>query len=291
MQLRVLLVAFMAYLSLGGPLRAEPEPALAPIAGASETVEQALCRLVESSARSRKVPIAFFTRLIFRESSFRTGVVSPAGAQGVAQFMPGTAQERGLADPFDPEQAIPASAHLLADLRTRFGNLGLAAAAYNGGPNRVANWLEGKGELAAETRSYVIIITGRSAEDWAEEAKAKSGVDVPDAPTSCLQVTASLRVRRGPQAPDIALAPFAPWGVQLAGNFSKALALASFARARQSYAKVLPDLRPMVIGTRLRSRGLRTYYRVRLPAQTRQAADTLCNRIRSVGGACAVLRS
>jgi hypothetical protein len=291
MQLRVLLVAFMAYLSLGGPLRAEPEPALTPIAGASETVEQALCRLVESSARSRKLPIAFFTRLIFRESSFRTGVVSPAGAQGVAQFMPGTAQERGLADPFDPEQAIPASAHLLADLRTRFGNLGLAAAAYNGGPNRVANWLEGKGELAAETRSYVIIITGRSAEDWAEEAKAKSGVDVPDAPTSCLQVTASLRVRRGPQAPDIALAPFAPWGVQLAGNFSKALALASFARARQSYAKVLPDLRPMVIGTRLRSRGLRTYYRVRLPAQTRQAADTLCNRIRSVGGACAVLRS
>jgi hypothetical protein len=291
MQLRVLLVAFMACLSLGGPLRAEPEPALAPIAGASETVEQALCRLIESSARSRKLPIAFFTRLIFRESSFRTGVVSPAGAQGVAQFMPGTAQERGLADPFDPEQAIPASAHLLADLRTRFGNLGLAAAAYNGGPNRVANWLEGKSELAAETRSYVIIITGRSAEDWAEEAKAKSGVDVPDAPTSCLQVTASLRVRRGPQAPDIALAPFAPWGVQLAGNFSKALALASFARARQSYAKVLPDLRPMVIGTRLRSRGLRTYYRVRLPAQTRQAADTLCNRIRSVGGACAVLRS
>ena len=289
MQLRVLLVAFMACLSLGGPLRAEPEPALAPIV--SETVEQALCRLVESSARSRKLPIAFFTRLIFRESSFRTGVVSPAGAQGVAQFMPGTAQERGLADPFDPEQAIPASAHLLTDLRTRFGNLGLAAAAYNGGPNRVANWLEGKGELAAETRSYVIIITGRSAEDWAEEAKAKSGVDVPDAPTSCLQVTASLRVRRGPQAPDIALAPFAPWGVQLAGNFSKALALASFARARQSYAKVLPDLRPMVIGTRLRSRGLRTYYRVRLPAQTRQAADTLCNRIRSVGGACAVLRS
>jgi hypothetical protein len=290
MQLRQLLAALLTPLALAGPLRAEPGQA--PAAGASETVEQALCRLIESSARARKLPVAFFTRLIFRESSFRTGVVSPAGAQGVAQFMPGTAQERGLADPFDPEQAVPASAHLLADLRTRFGNLGLAAAAYNGGPTRVANWLEGKGELAAETRSYVVIITGRSAEDWAEEAKAKSGVDVPDAPaTSCLQVTASLRVPRGRLAPDIALAPFAPWGVQLAGNFSKALALASFARARQSYAKVLPDLRPMVIGTRLRSRGLRTYYRVRLPAQTRQAADALCNRIRSVGGACAVLRS
>jgi SPOR domain len=91
--------------------------------------------------------------------------------------------------------------------------------------------------------------------------------------------------------PDMPEAPFAPWGVQLAGNFSKALALASFARARQSYARVLPDVRPMVIGTRLRSRGLRTYYRIRVPAQTREAADTLCNRIRSVGGACVVLRS
>ena len=291
MQLRLpsaVLILALAWI----PAHAAPEAQPAPAAvGQSETVEQALCRLIEGAARARKLPVGFFTRLIFRESSFRTGVVSPKGAQGVAQFMPGTAQERGLADPFDPEQAIPASAHLLADLRTRFGNLGLAAAAYNGGPTRVANWLDGKGELAAETRSYVAIITGRPAEDWAEEAQTNSGLDVPDAPATCLQVTASLRVRRGPQAPEIALAPFAPWGVQLAGNFSKALALASFARARQSYAKVLPDARPMVIGTRLRSRGLRTYYRVRVPAQTREAADTLCNRIRSVGGACVVLRS
>src|SRR5215207_1144285 len=191
MQLRVLLVAFMPCLSLGGPLRAEPEPALAPIAGASETVEQALCRLVESSARSRKLPIAFFTRLIFRESSFRTGAVSPAGARGVAQFMPGTAQERGLADPFDPEQAIPKSAELLADHRRRFGNLGLAAAAYNGGPSRVASWLEGRGGLPEETRAYVARITGRAAEDWREE---KAGEEAEEAGGSgCLQVVAVLR--------------------------------------------------------------------------------------------------
>jgi len=81
--------------------------------------------------------------LIWQESSFRPGVSSGAGAQGVAQFMPGTAAERGLANPFDPEQAIPKSAELLADLRQRFGNLGLAAAAYNGGPARVEAWLAG----------------------------------------------------------------------------------------------------------------------------------------------------
>ena len=78
----------------------------APSEGATETVEQALCRLIDESAKARGLPIPFLTRLIWRESSFRVGVVSPAGAQGVAQFMPGTARERGLLDPFDPEQAI-----------------------------------------------------------------------------------------------------------------------------------------------------------------------------------------
>src|SRR5215211_8409496 len=76
----------------------------------TETVQEALCRMIETSAKSHNLPVAFFTRLIWQESSFRTGAVSPAGAQGVAQFMPGTAAERGLVDPFDPEQAIPKAA-------------------------------------------------------------------------------------------------------------------------------------------------------------------------------------
>ena len=86
-------------------------------------------------------------------------------------------------------------------------------------------------------------------------------------------------------------APFAPWGVQLAGNFSKSLALASFARARARLAGVLGDTRPMVIGTRLRTRGTRAFYRVRVPAPTRQAADDLCRRIQAARGACVTLRS
>ena len=148
---------------LAGPSRAAPSPE-------SETVEQALCRLIEDSAKARKLPVPFLTRLIWRESAFRVGVVSPAGAQGVAQFMPGTAKDRGLTDPFDPEQAIPHAAHFLADLKRQFGNLGLAAAAYNGGPGRVSAWLAGSGGLPAETRAYVIAITGRLAEDWRPNA-------------------------------------------------------------------------------------------------------------------------
>jgi hypothetical protein len=83
----------------------------------------------------------------------------------------------------------------------------------------------------------------------------------------------------------------APWGVQLAGNFSKELALASYARARQSYAAIIGEIQPMVIGTRLHSRGLRPFYRVRVPAQTRAAADAICGRIRAARGSCVTLRS
>jgi hypothetical protein len=264
----------------------------APDSRAGETVGQALCRLVETSAQARALPVPFLTRLIWQESSFRTTAVSRAGAQGVAQFMPGTAQERGLADPFDPEQAIPAAAHLLSDLRAQFGNLGLAAAAYNGGPNRVAAWLAGNGGLPAETRDYVARITGRSAEEWrgGREASAVS-TRSEEPPQSCLQVTASLKSLRGPATAAATEGPLAPWGVQLSGNFSKSIALASFARARQAYNAILGETQPMVIGTRLRTRGARTYYRVRVGAATRQAANTLCNRIRGIGGACVVLPS
>jgi len=257
-----------------------------------ETVEQALCRLIEGAAQRQDLPRDFLTRLIWQESSFRTAVVSPAGAQGVAQFMPGTAKERGLADPFDPEQAIPKAAELIAELSERFGNLGLAAAAYNGGPARVSLWLEGRGDLPIETRNYVASITGRAVEEWADDLKKSPHPqeieNTKSKPEGCLQVVAFLRQpRRGEDLE----APLAPWGVQLAGNFSKAQALSSYRRARTTYASLLKDTRPMIIGTRLRYRGTRTFYRVRIPADTRKSGEELCQKIRFLGGSCIVLPS
>ncbi len=264
-------------------------PARDAATAGGETVQQALCRTITNAAAKHHLPVDFLTRLIWQESSFRAGVVSSAGAQGIAQFMPGTAHERGLDDPFDPEEAIPASAGLLADLSARFGNLGLAAAAYNGGPARVAAWLAGAGGLPFETRDYVERITGRSAEDWAADVKTNTRADDKTEPVSCLRLAATLRTAPGRAA--VAEAPFAPWGVQLAGNFSKSLALASFARTRTRYASILGGIRPMIIGTRLRTRGTRAFYRVRAPAETRQAAAALCAQIHAARGACIVLRS
>ena len=263
-------------------------------AGPTETAQQALCRVIDRSAQAHGLPPGFLVGVLWRESSFRAGVTSPAGAQGIAQFMPRTAVERGLLDPFDPEQAIPEAAEFLAELAGRFGNLGLAAAAYNGGPTRLTNWLAGQGGLPAETRDYVVAVTARSVEDWAADAKGGAAAEVEGWQRPCLAMAANLR-RPGSRpgaGPDLAAGtPFAPWGVQIAGNFSKERALTSYARVRQAHAAILGELRPMVIGTRLRSRGTRAFYRVRLPAPSREAAGQLCGRIRAAGGSCVVLPS
>ena len=81
--------------------------------------------------------------------------------------MPRVAASYGLDNPFEPFAALKASARLLSDLLGQFGNLGLAAAAYNAGPKRVQDWMARRRKLPAETRHYVHNITGRPAEQWA----------------------------------------------------------------------------------------------------------------------------
>lgn len=128
-----------------------------------------ICEAVKAAAEEHDIPIGFLVRLLWQESRFRSEEVSHAGAQGIAQFMPQTAVEMGLSDPFDPLQAIPASAKFLRKLHNQFGNLGLAAAAYNAGGGRIEKWLSRRSTLPKETRAYVKIITGHKAEAWIEE--------------------------------------------------------------------------------------------------------------------------
>ena len=128
-----------------------------------------ICETVKTAAEENDIPIGFLVRLLWQESRFRAEEVSSAGARGIAQFMPQTAVEMGLRDPFDPLQAIPASAKFLRKLHNQFGNLGLAAAAYNAGGGRIEKWLSRRSTLPKETRAYVKIITGHGAEAWTDE--------------------------------------------------------------------------------------------------------------------------
>lgn len=95
---------------------------------------------------------------LMAESNFNPFAVSPAGARGIAQFMPGTAATYGLRDPFNAAAAIGAQAHMMADLLRRFGSIPLALAAYNAGPGAVASCH--CVPPYAETQAYVARILG-----------------------------------------------------------------------------------------------------------------------------------
>jgi hypothetical protein len=86
------------------------------------------------SAAHWGVPPALMAGQLMAESGFDPNAGSPAGAQGIAQFMPSTAAAYGLTNPFDPVAAIDAQGHLMSDLLRQFGSPELALAAYNAGP-------------------------------------------------------------------------------------------------------------------------------------------------------------
>ncbi len=161
---------------------------LRPICAAAETSENTFSDTISVAARAASLPAELLTRLLWVESRFHPLAVSPAGAQGVAQFMPATAAERGLENPFAPKQAIPQAAKLLADLSLRFGNIGLGLAAYNAGPGRIARWLDGTAYLPDETERFVTAITGQSAEEWAASASFVSWKLGPIGCRSCIRL-------------------------------------------------------------------------------------------------------
>jgi len=276
---------------------APPPAAAAPAPPASQDLRDSVCLMIESAARAHDLPLEFFARVIWQESRFKPDAVGPLTrsgrrAEGIAQFMPGTAAERGLLDPFDPVQALPKSAEFLRELRSQFGNLGLAAAAYNAGPQRVRDWLAGARTLPAETRNYVSAITGISADDW-----ARGGNREPEQPArpDCGELMALLTRAPNPFVAKLTervnLTAAAPWGVQLSAGFSRDQALASYALLARRYAELLSGRDPSLLSTTLRSRGTRAFYQVRVGADTREAANSLCAGIRRAGGACMVLRN
>jgi len=140
--------------------------------GSAAELSDNLFGSIDAAAQASSLPPELLTRLLWVESGFHSTAVSPAGAEGVAQFMPATAAERGLVDPFAPAQAIPQAARLLADLTFRFGNIGLGLAAYNAGPGRIERWLNGSASLPDETRQFVMAITDRSPEEWAVSVRS-----------------------------------------------------------------------------------------------------------------------
>jgi hypothetical protein len=155
-----------------------------------------MCSAIVSVARANELPIPFFANLIWQESSFNVRTISRAGALGVAQFMPQTANEWGLINPFEPIHALHAAGKFLRKLHNQFGNLGLAAAAYNAGPRRITDWMARRGGLPGETRNYVVRITGRQAEQWTSREFARDPeATLMPAKAPCTEVTEAVETQ------------------------------------------------------------------------------------------------
>jgi hypothetical protein len=258
--------------------QAEPSPSPAPAR---------ICDALASAATANDLPIEFLTRLIWQESRFNPEAVSHAGAQGIAQFMPGTATLRGLEDPFNPLEAIAKSAQLLRDLYREFGNLGLAAAAYNAGTRRVRDWLDGRRSLPGETRAYVPLVTGRSVEEWARGQK-----ELLEMPTAnhvpCSQAFTIFGEPTSPASP-LKNETVKPWGVEVVGGPTQAKALARYRQLQLKYPTILAGREPHVVVRDVI--GEMGAARVRAGAETRADAAKLCAELRTAGSYCDVLRN
>jgi len=288
---------------LGGDLKSKPSSPLS---------REAVCYLMREVAIENELPEPLFTRLIWQESKFKPNVVSHVGARGIAQFMPATAAERGLEDPFDPIQALPASGAFLRDLVEQFGNFGLAAAAYNGGPGRVGRWLKGEGGLPEETRNYVIQITGRTAEHWRNIADAEPHPEALDV-TDCdvrpmraavaeareqermrkkgypsIEIANAAQNRKEDGTPNPSKRQSQPWIAVLAGNWSEQKARAVYADLKKKHPKVLGQRTPTVRVTKAAGKKSAPKATVGIAAETQAEAKDLCQRMKAVGGACVV---
>jgi Transglycosylase SLT domain/SPOR domain len=253
-----------------------------------------VCTIMEREAKTHNLPLEFFTRLIWRESFFNHQAISPVGAEGIAQFMPETARLRGLKDSFDYKQALPASAAYLGFLRDKFGNLGLAAAAYNFGEDGTAGWLAGRRTLPDETEDYVLAITGHNAEDW---RKPETKLDIPKLGGETAYQQTCLRIVQREAFPDpvkktsVRRAAKKPWGVMIAGGFSEAKTMKQFSRVKVRFGSVLSDELPMVVRKKDLSRGRKRVVRVMIGRDSRQDAEKLCAKLAAAGAACVVAKN
>jgi hypothetical protein len=286
-----------ALLLLSG--QANAQAGATPVAAASQTDPEAhsvkapaaddVCRTVEEAAAENGLPVAFFARVIWQESRFNARAVSPKGASGIAQFMPQTASWHGLADPFDPIEALRHSAAYLRELRERFGNLGLAAAAYNAGPARVSGWLANHHPLPGETRNYVAVTTGWTADEWASGSPPQTAETTIPQGVPCTRL-ANLILAPKEQAKRIAT--YIPrWGIWLAAHPVESKAWAMYRDRLKRFAAFIGDREPIVLQRQLPGMGSVKRYIITIADDDRRPLDKLCQKLTAADIACDVMRN
>ena len=271
------------------PAQSQPARADKPAAPNNSPTADDICRALERDAAENELPVEFFARVIWQESRFNARAVSRKGAQGIAQFMPRTADYRGLVDPFDPIEALRHSASYLRDLNAKFGNLGLAAAAYNAGPGRVSAFMASRRPLPSETRNYVAIVTGWTADDWASPSPPKTSETTIPQGVPCTRLA---NLILAPKEEAQRIAAYVPkWGMQLTANWSEGKAWAIYRMIQRQYAALIGDREPIVVRSRGVGLASALRYNIRIADDDRAYLEKFCNKLIAAGGACVVLRN
>ena len=247
-----------------------------------------VCRTLEQAAAENALPVEFFARVIWQESRFNASAVSPKGAEGIAQFMPRTAGWHGLADPFDPIEALRHSASYLRELRDRFGNLGLAAAA-KCRPGRLSAWLSSHRPLPAETRNYVAMITGWTADEWASPSRPRNAETTIPQGVPCTRLA---NLILAPKQEAQRIATYVPrWGVRLAAQLSESKAWALYRERLQRFASLIGDREPIVLHKQIPGMGRAKRYIITIADDNRAPLNKLCEKLIAAGSTCDVLRN
>lgn len=261
-----------------------------------------LCHALQRNAMGRDLPPLFFVRLIWQESRFNHKAVSRRGAQGIAQFMPPTARQWGLENPFDPSTSLKKSAELLAHLKDKFGNVGLAAAAYNAGPYRVQKWLAGKSTLPRETQHYVRVTTGRAANHWRDAVSDLNEAGIGDKPARALHYSYALEEFCLDLANSVLKSPWpnGAWNVRVAEDVSQAEALNQIAALRRKLGdngdskggkKDRKKVRPLIDPINKAEANGAPRFAVDLALSSHSEAWEMCSQMRKEGKGCRILRS
>ncbi|MDO5622129.1 MAG: lytic transglycosylase domain-containing protein [Paracoccus sp. (in: a-proteobacteria)] len=251
-----------------------------------ETYVPDVCRVIERASTENGLDPNFLARLLWKESLFEPGAISPAGAQGIAQFMPETAKIVGLDDPFNPAKAILTSARYLKSLTDGFGNIGLAAVAYNGGENRAARFQGGSQVLPYETQDYVEAITGHNAWAWRDNPPGPDKLNLvldPDLPfhDACVKLAGNRTLREFKTERRAS-----PWGVIIASHPTRAGAQRMASRIRPALdGQQVAYVRRKIAGNP------RMLYTAQVGYQSRAEAARFCARLQNIGARCIVLRN
>lgn len=137
-----------------GQAQQQPAPEAQPAEpGFPSTADQPFDAIVRQVAAEHDLDPRLLHAILIVESAYRPDAVSSAGAQGLAQLMPGTARDLGVADPFDPAQNVAGGGAYVAQMLARYDDVRLALAAYNAGPGRVDR--AGGVPAIPETQAYV----------------------------------------------------------------------------------------------------------------------------------------